>query len=464
MNSDKLSPCELWNLTTPRLPSHSQLYALEPLGLGTWKTESLTSYLTRLAEAHCVSLRDLVFHELLPLMERPYLSKPISNCLSSFWKEAARAINGTGILAQDWARTLEHLTLITDLHFLTLLPWAPVMTTQRLLRSTRAWCPECFAEWQETGQPIYEPLLWNLNVVTICPHHQRYLRQQCPYPDCQETLPLLSAHIHPGYCSKCAKWLGITTGKINESPLSAEMWDWHTWVIKATGELLARAPILTVTPHLNNIPNLIAAYLLQAANGKVAVLAQNLQLSRRTIRSWQQGVQIPQLESLLRLCYCCNISPFSLLTTDPGLLNVTGLKVRSLPAFPHPPKKRRRPFDANLIQRVLEKSLESEESPPPAMRTVAQRLDYSPRQLREHFPDLCKTISMRYQNYQRICGERRVEQMKKEIRRVTLKAHIQGLYPSENQVTALLSDPGFMANPNARHIWQEALRELGYEY
>ena len=115
--------CETWDLTLPAHPTHSRLYALEPLGMGTLHVESLTSYMARLAEAHSVSLRTLVIQELLPLLKRDYLSNPLSNCLDSFWIEAARALNGTGVLAQDWAQALERLTLRTDLRFLTLQPW-----------------------------------------------------------------------------------------------------------------------------------------------------------------------------------------------------------------------------------------------------------------------------------------------------------------------------------------------------
>ena len=170
--------CEAWDLTLPTCLTHSRLYALEPLGMGTSNVESLTSYVTRLAEAHGVSLRTLVIQELLPLLKRDYLSNPFGNTLSSFWKEAARALNGTGTLAQEWAQTLERLTLRTNLRFLTLLPWATVLTQQRLLRCTRAWCPDCFMEWQATGIPIYEPLLWNVNAVSVCPRHRRALLEQ----------------------------------------------------------------------------------------------------------------------------------------------------------------------------------------------------------------------------------------------------------------------------------------------
>ncbi len=154
-----LDLCEVWDMTFPENMLHSKLYALKPLGMGTPSIESLTSYISRLAGAHSVPLRALVSKELVPILKCDYLLNPFSNSLCSFWKEAARALNGTGALARNWVYALERLTLRTDLRFLTLLSWSDVLTQQGLLRITRAWCPECFREWQAAEKPIYEPLI-----------------------------------------------------------------------------------------------------------------------------------------------------------------------------------------------------------------------------------------------------------------------------------------------------------------
>jgi Predicted transcriptional regulators len=428
--------------------------------MGRLHVENLTSYVTRLAEAHNVSLRTLVIQELLPLLKRDYLSNPFGNTLDSFWKEAARALNGTGILARDWAQALEHLTLCTDLQFLTLLPWAAVLTQQRLLRITRAWCPDCYVEWQTTGQPIYEPLLWNVCAVTLCLRHQRTLLEQCPYPDCHATLPVLASHFRPGYCSKCSRWLGVTSDPPNLS-WTSEQWHWQIWVAETVGELVAHNMDLT-TPHLGNIPNLITAAREQAAEGSLQKLAERLQLSRRTLNAWRSGKQIPQMESLLRLCYCCGISLYDLFTLRCETLNLGKLKIRSLPDIPNPTGNRRHriPFNAIHIRQNLESVLTQEEQPPPSMRTVAKRLNHSPRELREHFPELCHAISDRYKNYYKIRGEQKIQQMKEDVRRATLEIYSQGFYPSSNKVSSLLSQPGVMRDPVISRFWREMLQEL----
>jgi hypothetical protein len=62
---------ESWNLETFQLPRRSHLYALSPVGLATDAIESLTSYLTRLADAHRVSVRTLLDEKILLLLKPP---------------------------------------------------------------------------------------------------------------------------------------------------------------------------------------------------------------------------------------------------------------------------------------------------------------------------------------------------------------------------------------------------------
>ncbi|WP_373541465.1 hypothetical protein [Chamaesiphon sp.] len=44
----------------PIIPHRSILYSIPPIGIGTGDIEDLTSYICRLAEAHCLSIDRLV--------------------------------------------------------------------------------------------------------------------------------------------------------------------------------------------------------------------------------------------------------------------------------------------------------------------------------------------------------------------------------------------------------------------
>jgi hypothetical protein len=63
-------PYESWDLTLPTLSRRSRLYQLEPIGIGTPMVESLSGYLARLAEAHCLSPYLLDLKEVAPLVGR----------------------------------------------------------------------------------------------------------------------------------------------------------------------------------------------------------------------------------------------------------------------------------------------------------------------------------------------------------------------------------------------------------
>jgi hypothetical protein len=69
MNETQVLELPQWNLTPERLPKRSMLYAPTPVGMGTAMGESLTSYLARLAVAHCVYPGILLREMLLPMFE-----------------------------------------------------------------------------------------------------------------------------------------------------------------------------------------------------------------------------------------------------------------------------------------------------------------------------------------------------------------------------------------------------------
>lgn len=70
MSEPFLQPAPMLDLTLPAMPLRSRLYPLKPIGVGTPLVESLTSYLTRLAYAHCVPVTKLAEVEIAPLLNK----------------------------------------------------------------------------------------------------------------------------------------------------------------------------------------------------------------------------------------------------------------------------------------------------------------------------------------------------------------------------------------------------------
>lgn len=82
-------------------PSPSRLYGVEPIGAGTPLVESLTSYIVRVASAHCVTVGTLLAEEVAPIIGKPYLTSKTMATVSSPFLITAKAMNGFSVTASD---------------------------------------------------------------------------------------------------------------------------------------------------------------------------------------------------------------------------------------------------------------------------------------------------------------------------------------------------------------------------
>ncbi len=106
---------------SPNITQVSRLYSLNPIGVGTPYTESISSYLTRLAQEHCVTPKKLIMGEIAPLiMGDKYHSEMLSKNVSTIFgnSDAKPAINGMRDKTRSLVDVLEILTLCQDLKFL----------------------------------------------------------------------------------------------------------------------------------------------------------------------------------------------------------------------------------------------------------------------------------------------------------------------------------------------------------
>ena len=187
---------EHWSLKPLEIPQRSRLFSLEPVAVETPYTESLSSYLHRLAQAHCLTSQKLVMGEIAPLIlkdedKSELLSQNLSHLLGN--RDAKPNINGMREMTGKLITILEELTMRQDLRFLTLLSWKGMIYDKGLFRNYRAWCPCCWEEWKQENKTIYEPLLWSL--IEECPH-------------CGSRLPAMARLSPAGFCSRCYGWLG----------------------------------------------------------------------------------------------------------------------------------------------------------------------------------------------------------------------------------------------------------------
>ena len=232
----------LSNLQPPEIPKRSRLFYLEPIGVGNPYTESLASYLNRLAQEHCLTSQKLIMGEIAPLIvtseyKSELLRKSVSYLLGN--SDAKPAINGMREMTDQLVTVLEQLTMRPNLRFLTLLSWKGMISERGLFRNYRAWCPCCLEEWKQEKRTIYEPLLWSFKDVEFCLRHEQRLIDQCPH--CKSRLPVFARISPPGFGSRCYGWLG-NNGKTTEDI------EKYRVVIEGIEDLIAVTPQLKYKP------------------------------------------------------------------------------------------------------------------------------------------------------------------------------------------------------------------------
>ncbi|PES89570.1 hypothetical protein CN959_20845 [Bacillus cereus] len=89
---------------------YSKLYYLRPMKLGTFYVESLTSYISCLAEEHNISKGTLINKILVPNMDKEYLFKSAKHVGNRFY-DGAKSINGYCKNTLDYLKVLGTLTL-----------------------------------------------------------------------------------------------------------------------------------------------------------------------------------------------------------------------------------------------------------------------------------------------------------------------------------------------------------------
>jgi hypothetical protein len=439
------------------VPSRSRLYGLLPCKVGTIWTESLTSYINRLGWAHRVSPRGLVVQELLPHVSGKYPAYPFA----TFCRQGqAMSTNGTGNLAQEWSAALEKLTGRFDLHLLTFYGWAGDFLEQGHLRQTPAWCPVCYAEWREQKLPLYQPLLWMLQMVTVCWRHKRWLEERCPH--CQKHQSIITLETGSGYCTQCKINLSSSPDTVLDRELDIEELRWQEWVIHTLEELRlqwATTGVLSWEPFFANLARCMEK------RGICSKLADLTGFSREVFYLWIGRKQrdfrhTPSLETLFEFCYACNITPLQVIETPDILLQAAQKE-------PVPRRARASRFTRSRVNRedclkFIHAVLDGREEPL-GMYQIAKRLGHPERVLFYHFPKECEQIKRQAQAYRKQRKEQRVVRICEEIRQTVVTLHAQGVFPSYGRVKAALSDPNLMRMPEARDTWRAIRRELGIE-
>jgi TniQ len=446
---------ELPALQVSEIPPRSRFYDLVPCELGTMYQESLTSYLNRLGWRHRVSPRDLVAQELVPFFGNEYLQHQLGTCCRGGW---FMSVNGNGSLALEWSTLLEQLTLRSDLHLLTLHWWLGDLSSRGHLRAVPAWCPSCYSEWKEQGLSVYQPLLWMFRVVTTCTKHKRKLEECCLH--CGKRQSVITLKIRPGHCTQCGAWLGIKLDNDSNQSADHETILWQEWVAYSLEELRvasATAGPLSWTSFFTSIAVCLKE------RGICSKLTNLTGMERARFYGWTNDTPeyIPMLETILRFCYSCGVTPLEVMTNHHSLLYSLQNETSSRNSQYHRFALQR--VDRDQCLALINAVIEGREQLI-GLTQIAKRLGHSEATLQRHFPQECTVITKQAKEYRKQRKKQRVMQMCEEVRQATITLHAQGIFPAVDKVRNLLSDPGVIRNPVARATWHAACRELGLEH
>ncbi len=389
---------QAWDVTIPAIPPRSRLYCLEPIGTGTPSVECLTSYLARLAEEHGVTLKALMMHEIFPSQGIDFTKADHYRRLSTFCEYNSSSLNGSSSMARQWVAVMQSLTLCESLRFLTMLTWSEVTAVSKLVRQRKAWCPMCYDDWRQGHQVLYDPLLWALQSVQMCPRHRRQLVTVCP--SCQATMPFLSQVAHPGYCTRCTGWLGGESAGEEAGCTSIDRDDFERpcWIAERVGEMLTAAPDLTVVPTKEQIVTMLSLCVDQYAQGNVSVLARKMNVSPSCLWNYLHKDGLPFFDFLIQLCYALSIPPLEFLTAS----SLPRRRYLSNPAkdlleVSRCTGNRITQDDVRRMRHVLETLLAREGiARYPSLKEIAQWIGCRVETLRRYCPDLCRASVRRY--------------------------------------------------------------------
>jgi transcriptional regulator with XRE-family HTH domain len=235
------------------------------------------------------------------------------------------------------------------------------------------------------------------------------------------------------------------------------MIEWQRWVVHTLEELHSVAISSGLPPWEQFFTNLSTSF---ESRGEQSRLAEIAGLARGQLAVWLRRSHTPTLTSILEFCYVCNVTPLQVLTG-----NLTPLKQIIQEGKPYRPPRARRPLrrvDREHCLKRIHAILDGREDPLGYVQ-LAQQLGYAGNILLYHFPQECALLSQQIKEHRRQRKEQRLTRVQEEVRQATLAIHAQGIYPSQNKVADLLSDPNLLFQPEAKATWRALCQELGWD-
>ncbi len=425
------------------------------LKIGDTYGESLISYSMRLAEAHSISIQSLFVRVIAASVSDKFNQNQQRIGLKKVLNRGA-ALNSNGTLAQQLASSLQDLTTKENLHYLTLLSYKSIFSSNNIFKHSKAWCPYCYQEWKEFNQIVYEPLLWLFADTKMCPQHYQPLQNICP--SCQNTIPWLAGNSRIGYCSQCKFWLGnisqLSENAINQSEIGCSQ---SLWIAETLGDFVAFIPQAQYLLDKIDISKALKQTVEITHEGNIAAFSRTFGLPKNTVWMWCKGASKPELGAILKICHCLDISLVDFISLKQIAFGLVQIHPERLSTLPHSSRRSPKVFNKEKIEIYLPSILNDSATSPMNLLEISEALGFHKRTISNHFPDLCRAITRKYRSYRKLKTEKRIQNCCQEIEEIVSDLRQSGEYPTEARVSQLLSHQGHLRYKKVRNTLKNAI-------
>jgi hypothetical protein len=433
------------------MPPRSRLYSLKPYGLGTGNVESLTSFITRLADAHCLPVWMLVSREVAPLFSAEVAEKKSGTC--DLFKSLSSAINGNNGTA---LRMTEVISELTGLHRevllqLTLASSGESLARKPLLSKQQKWCSICLQEARQAKREITYALAWQLAAVHVCHAHHVVLSTRCPRCDSVQ-LPLMRNN-RVGCCGRCGAWL---------SERSVGCHSPSEWELFAARE---SANFIQSLSNERNGKDLFAQNLATVIDHlfstNVSACGRTIATKSSTMSAWLRRQQRPSFPSLLLLSFAFGISTHDLLNTEIDACSLSEAREIPVEAM-HMIRPALRTHNLNEVRTELERTLSAQAFPPPSLKAICKQLEINQSFVMRKLPELAAKVRDHHRFYLKTRKEMGEFFRNQMIESTAVEIYLEGQYPSQDRVERRLKNGVSLRSPSAKETWCRVVNELGF--
>ena len=422
----------------------STFRAIAPRGEGEM-TESLTSYVGRVAWHHSVKPALLISSTIDVGKSSGFLKSEVATCFNSLTSKSGAIVQKVSELVGLPVETVAAMTLMHLHDYVD-------HSARGLIRKKKQWCPKCYHEDDSSGER-FDRLAWSLERVSHCSEHKCKLRDFCHH--CLESQPYLSTKVPVGYCHYCQKSLSESFYVV----CGEEEYE-QSLVFCSLVSGLNRPPPEVSEEHL--ISELRRLVLLFSDEG-VPRLARYLKIDRHCMERWLSGETKPAVSSMEKVFGHFGLPWADILVGRTGVIEaqkrtkhrrlrpnrkniktcprgelrvvdgeVLGKEEPSL-------KQLRRAHSIEQINRYLDAILNGE-MVPHSRSKIASSLGVSVGYLESLFGMKVRRVSDLYKEYRDGLSLTRSEQLREAIQAAVLATIEEGEAPSWKNVTSHLPE------------------------